>query len=763
MDGNAIIDDGNHQCQIIFQFHGNTLYEPSETLPVTFTSELVEHELIFITPHTQTTTSHNVIEVRLTETSTKTNATRPLSDTIVYIKGDDGTNYEAKTNIEGIGKSTIQLTQPITQYTAYYGTVCSEAVKKTKKKTNPNLTLDYIESIYANGNVSLKSIIKDTNNQPLRNLTFDVTETINDETTIICQGITDEKGIGTADFPLEAGTHNLEFKTAETHLQNPTTTGFTINVLKYEPTIFLTVDKETCYVDENITLTATLNGLPNIVFDKVKFSYRVDGTDTLIGEQEITNNTSQIQTNINTPERYELIAEITNSNIMQDTLSNRVLVNIIPHNYNLEHKEFIDIEPVTVTRIHSEEEAQKLDDDFRNKMTLISGENIPTGEDNTYNAEDAVYEFDTGNVRNFVNGLLYINCIGGKVYVRRNGTLIKSLTAPSGTHSIPFQKRDGITIQLKYGYMDVGGVNVKQNGVMSYMVEEATYNNLIGESAIRLTDYGMISPNKRILLTGTDYEKATYTNQKGVSNYDNLSEGTYTYTTPGDTTSTIEIKDPEYLFYDKCNNPNNLTEYGEIIKIENADTAIMEYDKTMNAYKLTSTGTGFKLFPITALNGLDNLKVTMELYAPIIEYLQDIGISIERGTVDNELVGEHFYPGHPSPLSIGAYFNLYMGSLEWHECKVVDYLKDRTRISWTYIPNSWCLFEMISSGDKTRFNIYAPDKITLIGTALIENEYFYDSSSYVYGIGIGWENGSYGYVRNIKATMATQEELETLQ
>ena len=197
------------------------------------------------------------------------------------------------------------------------------------------------------------------------------------------------------------------------------------------------------------------------------------------------------------------------------------------------------------------------------------------------------------------------------------------------------------------------------------------------------------------------------------------------------------------LFEDACNSNSGLSNYGTLVPIESAGTsASLEYDSTMNAYKLTSLSDGVKIYPITELNGKSNLSLEMEVYMPSdTDTATSLGFGVavpetsgysEVGFVlvheNNNIYRHHFVSG-----SFRGNTTIGTDTFDtWYKIKTVFNGTNTT----TTVTNM--------STNEVVVNNSTYDLTTLSST-------FSDISKYVYGIDIAWSNGAYGYVRNIKA------------
>ena len=201
--------------------------------------------------------------------------------------------------------------------------------------------------------------------------------------------------------------------------------------------------------------------------------------------------------------------------------------------------------------------------------------------------------------------------------------------------------------------------------------------------------------------------------------------------------------DTEYLFYDECNSADGLSNYGSVYSIENNTNATITYDSTMNAYKISSTGGGAKVFPITALTGLTSLHLEAEFYLPSTTNrntscgLEVMGTNhTSWGTVQNKidnLYGYHIFRNNSFVENVTAKSGANLD--EWIRFKI-----DIDGVNVTYS------FEQL---DGTV--IYQSTTLNL--STLVGSTYYTTAEDRQYGIGIAWNSYTcYSYVRNIKAT-----------
>ena len=197
------------------------------------------------------------------------------------------------------------------------------------------------------------------------------------------------------------------------------------------------------------------------------------------------------------------------------------------------------------------------------------------------------------------------------------------------------------------------------------------------------------------------------------------------------------------LFEDACNSNSGLSNYGTLVTIGSAGTsASLEYDSTMNAYKLTSLSDGVKIYPITELNGKSNLSLEMEVYMPSDT---DTTTSLGFGVAVPETSGYSevgFVLTHEQNWIYRHHF--VSGSFRGNTIIGRDTFDTWYKIKTVFNGTNTTTTVTNMSTNEVVVNNSTYDLTTLSST-------FSDISKYVYGIDIAWSNGAYGYVRNIKA------------
>ena len=195
------------------------------------------------------------------------------------------------------------------------------------------------------------------------------------------------------------------------------------------------------------------------------------------------------------------------------------------------------------------------------------------------------------------------------------------------------------------------------------------------------------------------------------------------------------------IFEDKCDSASGLTDYGSAISLGSNSTATLSYDSTMNAYKLTSNSSDNKFVPITALDGLTELKLTMEWYQPSASNYSSTAVEPVVGTTTKAGLCYSFFNDNT-----GFVRQRYSGgSWRGNDTLVsgIAYRDEWLRIELTIEDTSVTMKAYRSNSDTA----FATDTYTLTN---ISSDYS-TASNRRYGLGIGYANNSYGYFRNIKA------------
>ena len=309
--------------------------------------------------------------------------------------------------------------------------------------------------------------------------------------------------------------------------------------------------------------------------------------------------------------------------------------------------------------------------------------------------------------------------------------------------SVKVKKDSSLSISLSSSSVSLGEsvtVTGTLTGEDGSAISGATVSLMVGSVDSSITNYATISTD----ITNND-GTCTFTYTPSVAGTMPLYlqfEATTVYNGCSSSVVNLTVLNPT-LFEDACNSNSGLSNYGTLVTIESAGTsASLEYDSTMNAYKLTSLSNGVKIYPITELNGKSNLSLEMEVYMPSDTYTETslgFGVAVPETSGYSEvgfvLVHEHngIYRHHFVSGSFRGNTTIGTDIFDtWYKIKTVFNGTNTT----TTVTNM--------STNEVVVNNSTYDLTTLSST-------FSDISKYVYGIDIAWSNGAYGYVRNIKA------------
>ena len=201
----------------------------------------------------------------------------------------------------------------------------------------------------------------------------------------------------------------------------------------------------------------------------------------------------------------------------------------------------------------------------------------------------------------------------------------------------------------------------------------------------------------------------------------------------------LKIKDiSNLIFYDKGSS-DGLTGIGEVISLENQTNSTIEYDSTMEAYKLTSKSSGVKAFPITALNGLERMTLTADVYLSS-DNGRESGISLEMVTTQHD--------------GVGYVIERNVSNIERHRFTNNSWITNEN-IDIQGLKDEWVKMRLDINQDNTTFRAYKSDGTQLNSSSTYQlsntSSNFNTYSNRRYCLGIGWSNGAVGYIKNIKA------------
>ena len=284
-----------------------------------------------------------------------------------------------------------------------------------------------------------------------------------------------------------------------------------------------------------------------------------------------------------------------------------------------------------------------------------------------------------------------------------------------------------------------------QTGSSCYHIEfsESSYTATGGSATLELTLQQNYAPLSGATVSVTGSDSSSYT---GITNSSGVAEITVTGVSAETTftasysnaTATCTVTVPNIIFQDDCSSSTGLSNY-TFQEIESGTcTGTLTYDSTMNAYKMSSTSGGVKMWCINDLNGLTQLKLTLELYLPS-SVGSDSAVSCEAATTTKS--------------SVGLYIEKSSTKLHYHRFQNSTWKENMVISNSGGSKNTWLKVVMTINGTSLNTKVFNGD------TQLVSNDYTlsntssdFNTSSYRrYGPGIGWSNGAIGYVRNIKA------------
>ena len=274
-------------------------------------------------------------------------------------------------------------------------------------------------------------------------------------------------------------------------------------------------------------------------------------------------------------------------------------------------------------------------------------------------------------------------------------------------------------------------VSVSVNHSYSISFSQSSYVATGGSATLECTllEDNVAKTGASVTVTGTDSSTYTATtNSNGVASVTvtGISASTVFTATYQGATATCTVTVQTYLFYDECTSADGLSNYGEIRPISSSTTtSYLEYNSSNNAYYVHANG-DWGIIPITALNGLDNYKITAEFKTKASgnTYQGGIGFIAETGTSN-------------------VVFRKYGTA-----CNSVVNDSSQKNIGTIRSANSyWHKFEITKQGKNFSVTVTDVDNDTIIGTLsrTISFDTYYVGFMTVAGTNYG------SYVRNIVA------------
>ena len=260
---------------------------------------------------------------------------------------------------------------------------------------------------------------------------------------------------------------------------------------------------------------------------------------------------------------------------------------------------------------------------------------------------------------------------------------------------------------------------------------QSSYVAVNGFATLEMTleDNSVAVGGATISVTGSDSSVYTgTTNSQGVasvtvSNISSLTTFTASYQ---NVTATCTVNVSSYIFYDECSSADGLSQYGSVRPISSSTTTSqLEYNSGQNAYLVHANG-DWGIIPITALNGLDNYKITGEFKTRSSSNASQGGIGFIAQNGTNNLIFRKYSTSCNSVINDSSQQNI--GTI---------------RQAYTY----WHKFEITKQGRNYTVTVTDIDTGTVIGT---QTRTITFDTYYVGFMVVGGTN--YGsYVRNVKA------------
>ena len=228
-------------------------------------------------------------------------------------------------------------------------------------------------------------------------------------------------------------------------------------------------------------------------------------------------------------------------------------------------------------------------------------------------------------------------------------------------------------------------------------------------------------------------------------------EYSFTYNTPltvycvfGETSDYINVSSSnievsEYLFYDECNNANNLSKYNSSIHIQGTQgTSTISYDTTNNAYKILGSGNYLTGHMIPALDGKTNYKITAEFKVTNNNVMARTGFAVHNKNGTNSTYNDVYQVMGYSRVDYTAYSA--SGSYDG----VTTLTSSASTNKWTKL-----VLTIPSTGNSYNIKVYNSN-----GTQLSSNNItgkVSANSNIQVGLFYQSDNQYPAYVRNIKA------------
>lgn len=317
-----------------------------------------------------------------------------------------------------------------------------------------------------------------------------------------------------------------------------------------------------------------------------------------------------------------------------------------------------------------------------------------------------------------------------------NSSGVATLTSSglaAGNHSITAV----VTENSTYAASTSSAVSLTVNNhSYSLAFSQASYAATGGSATLSVTllDNNVPVEGATISVSGSDSSLYTgITNNNGVASVtvSVSAETTFTATYQNVSDTCTVTVGPTIIFQDDCSSSSGLTNYGNIVSLEGSYTgATLTYNSTENAYAIASTGNGVKVFPITALNGLDSFKLTMKIKGRATSSV-GAGIACINAT-QHTGIGANFQYGGPWETNVHFFERGVFKTNDQEHLGTSDY-------------TNYYTLEMTVDGYDVIFKWYDPSN-NLLRTETIEldttSSDFTTLSERGYGLDIGWASKS---------------------
>lgn len=285
-------------------------------------------------------------------------------------------------------------------------------------------------------------------------------------------------------------------------------------------------------------------------------------------------------------------------------------------------------------------------------------------------------------------------------------------------------------------------VSVSVNHSYSLAFSQATYTASGGSATLECTllEDNVAKSGASVTVTGSDGSVYNgITNSQGiasvtVSNISTTITFTASYSNVSDTCTVTVVN---YLFYDKCNRADGLSNYGTSVLVRGSNAvATLEYDSTENCYALYGQGNYHAMVPIPALNDEDQYSIEMEIKMASSQF------RIAGFYLDNR--------NDTTSYGMDMSLSVYDRRIHSRQYKVSsDGSEQNSPTSNQITANTWYRLRMTVNGSSltgTLYNLEGTQIVTITKSLSVSNKQM--------GLFVFCEKGTSGsrvYIRNIKA------------